>query len=392
MKVLITTDLYIPTINGVVTSVINLKNELTKLGHEVRVLTLSQNNRSYVEDDVTYIASRNAQKVYPGARFTLSFDNEYLEELVWWKPDIIHSQCELSTFRMAKYLANKLNIPIVHTYHTVYEDYTHYFSPNKKLGRKIVAIFTRKVIEHVNCVIAPTEKVKALLMKYGIKKDIYVVPTGIDLKKFDEAIKYDEKRRIKEEIGIPSNCNVLINVSRLAKEKNIEEILLFLSDLRDDKLVLLIVGDGPHREALEAYANKLGISNKVFFTGFIPAEEVHKYYKLGDIFISASNSETQGLTYVEALASGLPALCKEDPCLKNVIQDGVNGWQYKSFDDFKEKLYHILSDERYELLKENARLSAWQEFSSEAFAKRVESVYEKAIEDHYGILPYSLNL
>lgn len=392
MRVLITTDLYIPTINGVVTSVLNLKRELTKLGHEVKVLTLSQSNISYVEDNVTYIGSRNAQKVYPGARFTLSFDNEYIEELIKWKPDIIHSQCELSTFRMAKYIANMLHIPIVHTYHTVYEDYTHYFSPNKKLGRKIVTIFTRKVLEHVDCVIAPTEKVKSLLIGYGINKEVHVVPTGIDLNRFNINLRPEEKQSLREKIGISPNDNVLINVGRLAKEKNVEEILFFLSKLKDNNIVLLIVGDGPHREALESYTDKLGISRKVFFTGFVPLEQVSKYYKLGDVFVSASNSETQGLTYVEALASGLPALCKEDPCIRDVIQNGVNGWQYKSFDDFREKLYYILDKERYELLKENARLGVWRDYSSEAFAKKVEFVYEKAMELHYKMVSYPLNL
>src|SRR5690606_12902211 len=143
-----------------------------------------------------------------------------------------------------------------------------------------------------------------------------------------------EKKILREKIGIPSNSKVLINVSRLAREKNIEELLFFISKLEDDNLVLLIVGDGPHREELESYANKLGISNKVFSTGFVPPNEVHKYYKLGDVFVNASNSETQGLTYIEALASGLPVLCKEDPCLKGVVKNGINGWQYKNIDDF----------------------------------------------------------
>ncbi|NLX60960.1 MAG: glycosyltransferase family 4 protein [Tissierellia bacterium] len=390
MKVLITTDLYMPTINGVVTSVVNLRKELTKLGHEVKILTLSQNNASYVEDNVTYIASKNAQKIYPGARFALTFNNEYIEDLIKWKPDLIHTQCELSTFRMAKYIASVLNIPIVHTYHTVYEDYTHYFSPNKKLGKKIVTLFTRRILKHVDCVIAPTEKVKSLLIGYGIDKEIHIVPTGIDLSRFSEDLDDVEKRTLREQIGIPPNSNVLINVSRLAKEKNIEELLYFISELKEQNLVLLIVGDGPHREALESYTDKLGVSDKVFFTGFVAPDQVHKYYKLGDVFVNASNSETQGLTYIEALASGLPVLCKEDPCLKGVVENGINGWQYRDLDDFKERLYYILDSQNYDLLRENAK-NAWQEFSSETFAKRVELVYEKTIENHYKMIPCTLN-
>lgn len=379
MRVLITTDLYTPTINGVVTSVINLKNELTKLGNEVRILTLSQSSNSYVEGDVTYIGSRNTESIYPGARFALRFDNWHIEELIEWKPDIIHSQCELSTFRMARYIANALNIPIVHTYHTVYEDYTHYFSPNKKLGKKIASLFTRRALSHVDCVIVPTEKVKSLLVGYGVDKEIHVIPTGIDLNKFSINLGLDERKKLMEEIGIPSNRHVLINVSRLAKEKNIEEILLFVSRLRDDNIVLLIVGDGPHREYLESYRDRLGISDRIFFTGAVPPGDVPTYYKLGHVFVSASNSETQGLTYVEALASGIPALCREDPCIKGVVRDGFNGWQYRSFDDFKEKLYHILDKNSYRIFQKNARLGAWSDYSSEAFARKVEQVYKNTL-------------
>lgn len=238
-------------------------------------------------------------------------------------------------------------------------------------------------MENVNSVIAPTEKVKSLLAGYGINKDIYVVPTGIDLNRFNLNFGEDEKQKIKEQIGISGNYKVLITVGRLAKEKNIEEILFFVSKLKDKNIVLLIVGDGPNRKALENYVNKLGIREKILFTGMVLPEEVPKYYQLSDVFVSASNSETQGLTYIESLASGVPALCKRDPCLKGVIKDGINGWQYDSFEDFSQKLEYILDSERHVLLKENARRGAWSDFSSEAFAKKVEYVYKHAMGLNY---------
>ena len=134
MKVLITTEYYIPTINGVVVSTMNLKNELIKKGHEVRILTLSDTRHSYEKQGDIYIGSAGVQKVYPGARFTFVRNNRFIEELMNWHPDIIHSQSEFSTFFMARRIAKNLQIPIVHTYHTIYEDYTHYFSPVKKWG------------------------------------------------------------------------------------------------------------------------------------------------------------------------------------------------------------------------------------------------------------------
>lgn len=379
MKILITTDWYEPAVNGVVTSIKNLSKGLQKLGHEVKILTLSQNNQSFKNGQVIYIGSLSANKIYPGARVALTYENQYIEELIKWNPDVIHSQCEFSTFRMALNISREKKIPIVHTYHTVYEDYTHYISLNKKIGRRLAAVFSKKILEHTDCVIVPTEKVCSLLNEYGVNKKIRVIPTGIDLDRFNIPIDMVQKQELRKKIGIPEKNMVLIYVGRLAKEKNLEEILSFLPRLKDDNITLLIVGDGPHRNVLEGYVDKLGIREKVFFTGMVNPHEIPLYYKIGDIFVSASNSETQGLTYIEALASGLPALCRKDPCLKNVIKDGVNGWQYETFEEFSEKLAFMLREEIYNGLSKNAKIETMKEYSSATFAERVENIYKEVI-------------
>lgn len=184
MKILITTDWYVPIINGVVTSVLNLQRELMLRGHDVRVLTLSQTTRSFKSDGVIYIGSVGAGKLYPGARIKTAFFGSFVQDIVKWRPDVVHSQCEFSTFLIARRIAKKLDIPVIHTYHTVYEDYTHYFSPNKTWGRCMVKFLSRWIIRRTVCVIAPTEKVRTILNGYGIDRDIRVIPTGIDLSRF----------------------------------------------------------------------------------------------------------------------------------------------------------------------------------------------------------------
>ena len=145
MKILISTDAYTPMVNGVVTSVKNLKNELTKLGHEVKVLALSQTRHSYRDEDATYIGSIDFSKIYPAARVSLKYSHNLINDLLDWKPDIIHTQSEFTTFYISRKIANKLEIPIVHTYHTLYEEYTHYFSPSKTAGKFIVRKLTRNI-------------------------------------------------------------------------------------------------------------------------------------------------------------------------------------------------------------------------------------------------------
>lgn len=168
MKILITTDWYEPVINGVVTSVVNLSNELKKRGHEVKILTLSRNHHTYIVGDVIYAASVGAGKIYPEARLKMPVIKAVIDKLIEWKPDVIHSQCEFSTFFMAKKIADETNAPIVHTYHTIYEDYTHYFSPNAAWGRKVVQKLTRMLSSRVDAMIAPSRKIEDVLEKYDV--------------------------------------------------------------------------------------------------------------------------------------------------------------------------------------------------------------------------------
>ncbi|MFC4022334.1 glycosyltransferase family 4 protein [Oceanobacillus longus] len=380
MKILITTECYSPVINGVVTSVVNLHQELINLGHEVRILTLSGKLRSFEKDGVTYIGSLGIGKIYPGARVALTTENVYLKTIVEWEPDIIHSQSEFSTFQMARHMAKKLHIPIVHTYHTIYEDYTHYFSPNKKWGKAMAARFTKTILKHTECVIAPTDKVRCLLEDYGVNQKIQVVPTGINLELYVKEVENTKKQQLRDRIGIPRNHKVLLSVGRLAKEKNLEEIILFLSTLQTGNFTLLIVGDGPHRSFLEKYVGELGLSKKVIFIGMVLPEEISAFYQLGDVFVSASNSETQGLTYLEAMANGTPALCRKDACLEKVIVSGVNGWQFSSYEEFVKGLESLLKYR--DLISQNARLDVISNYSSAVFVKRVEKIYRNAIQQY----------
>ena len=380
MKILITSDWYSPAVNGVVTSVKNLRRGLEERGHEVRVLTLSQTTRSWERDGVTYIGSVAAGLVYPGARLRTALGGKYIRELVEWHPDVVHSQCEFSTFFLARRIAEELSIPLVHTYHTVYEDYTHYFSPSVRFGKKAVAVFSRWAAAQTDCVIVPTGKVRLLLQGYGVEQPVFVVPSGIDLSRFHREADPWRMAVLRANLNIPAENLVLVSVGRLAEEKNIDELLRLRAEMGDAPVTLLLVGDGPDRIRLEGAAAGLGLeAPQVVFAGMIPAEQVADWYQLGDLFVSASTSETQGLTYVEALAAGVPALCRADPCLEGVIREGENGWTYRDDDEFRRKLALFQSQpHHHEKMAEIARRSAG-EFSLQRFAERAETIYRLQI-------------
>lgn len=399
MKILITSDWYSPAVNGVVTSVQNLRRELIQRGHEVRILTLSPNHRSSFQDGVTRLGSIGAGKIYPGARLRTALAGKWVQELIDWKPDIVHSQCEFSTFFLARRITEELNIPLIHTYHTVYEDYTHYFSPSVRLGRKAVQRFTRWITSQTDCVIAPTEKVRHLLEGYQIEPPVCVVPSGIDLRKFQTMQNQEQaaamKSQMREKLGIPADWTILVCVGRLAEEKNIDELIQFRASMqknnKNNKISLLLVGDGPYRSQLEQQAEALNLSApELIFAGMVKPEEVADWYRLGDLFVSASSSETQGLTYIEALAAGVPVLCRADPCLTDVVRQGKNGWQYQTESDFYQTLNDFLThSEIHAELQKNAFLSS-QEFSAEKFAQKLEAVYLSQIKQRQTRFPWEV--
>lgn len=387
MKILITADCYTPTINGVVTSILNLETELRRLGHDVKILCPSENFHSSESENVCRIGSVGVGRIYSGARAALRISQSHLQKLIDWKPDIIHSQSEFSSFIMAKRIAAEVNCPIVHTYHTVYENYTHYFSPSITLGRKAVIVMTKRILRHTKAVIAPSQKIERLLKDYGIEQPIKVIPTGLRLKKFSNEISVNIINELKAKLGIPLKSRVLITVGRAAKEKNIDELIRYFKRLDIENTVFVIVGGGPYLDALKDLAYAENISDKMIFTGAVEPENIAAYYRLGDIFLSASQSETQGLTYIEALASGLPAVCRRDDCLNDVITNGKNGGQYTDFKEFSELIRTFLfNDELYKSMSENAVQTA-QKYSAEKFAKDVETVYMEILEkrNHYEI-------
>lgn len=387
MKILITADCYTPTINGVVTSILNLETELRRLGHDVKILCPSENFHSSESENVYRIGSVGVGRIYSGARAALRISQSHLQKLIDWKPDIIHSQSEFSSFIMAKRIAAEVNCPIVHTYHTVYENYTHYFSPSITLGRKAVIVMTKRILRHTKAVIAPSQKIERLLKDYGIAQPIKVIPTGLRLKKFSDEISVNIINELKAKLGIPLKSRVLITVGRAAKEKNIDELIRYFKRLDIENTVFVIVGGGPYLDALKDLAYAENISDKMIFTGAVEPENIAAYYRLGDIFLSASQSETQGLTYIEALASGLPAVCRRDDCLNDVITNGKNGGQYTDFKEFSELIRTFLfNDELYKSMSEKAVQTA-QKYSAEKFAKDVETVYMEILEkrNHYEI-------
>ena len=382
MKIGLFTDTYYPQINGVATSVLMLKRNLEMRGHQVYVFTTTDPKADSEEINVYRVPSIP----FISARRVGMFYNPRLSKIIKGLGlDVIHTHTEFSLGIFGRYMARELNIPFLHTYHTIYEDYTHYlgklgvFDPIAKMAVRKISI---NFCNSADKVIVPTNKVEELLLSYNVKQDISVIPTGIELNKFYKSnFSFDEVQNLRENLGIREKEKVLLYIGRLAKEKNIEEILIamkyYLKDKEDVKF--LLIGDGPEKDILEEKAKELGIDKKTVFAGEKPWNDIGIYYQLGDVFVSASQSETQGLTYIEALASGVPVVAKADRCLDGVLQDDFNGYAFYNQDDFIKALDAILYNN---LKKESLSIEAvksTEKFSAEHFANKVEELYKNMI-------------
>jgi 1,2-diacylglycerol 3-alpha-glucosyltransferase len=230
-------------------------------------------------------------------------------------------------------------------------------------------------------VIAPTEKVKEKLESYNVAVNIEIIPTGIDLKKFQQLLPVDERNKLLKRYGLSSKDKILIYVGRIAEEKNIEEVISFYNKALEyvENTKLLIVGGGPCLPKLKTKVSEYKLESNVIFTDMINSDEINKYYKLGDYFITASTSETQGITYIEALASGLPVICKWDKCVDNLIIDGLTGFTYENEKDFVNILVNITSNkELEESMKANIK-NIVNEYSIENFGQRVIDIYNNVL-------------
>jgi len=382
LKILITTDLYTTSTNGVVTSVKNLFDELTAHGHDVRILTISDNLHSHKEGAVYFIRSVPLKAVYPDLRMPVSFRHKLIQEIIDWKPDVVHSQCEFFSFQFAARIARITGAPIVHTYHTLYEQYlTSYVLPSKRLGDYLAKVLSRHRLKHVSTLVAPTQKVEHTLHGYGMQAPINVVPSGISLEQHHKRLTQQQRLEKRRALGIADDDQVLLNLGRLGGEKNLGELIALFAQAREqmDHLKFLIVGDGPARESLQRQARELGVAEHVIFTGMVPPSEVQNYYQLGDIFVSASTSETQGLTYIEAAANGLPLLCRQDDCLAEVLQEGQNGYEYTSAGEFLHAIDAVTHDPQWRAAAAKRSEEIAAAFDKKAFGEAIETIYESVL-------------
>ena len=390
MHVGIFTDSYAPEISGVVASIRTLKRALEERGHTVFIFAPS--NEAAAAEERVFRQPSMPVFFEKSLRICIGIRHGTLLAIKRCDLDVVHTQTEFSIGVFGKIAAVVLDLPIVHTYHTMYKDYLHYLDRGaghsrrdaalRQLSSDMVRILSRDFCNSCDAVIAPTDKVRDLLVSYEVKSPIRVLPSGVGLERFQAAARDPEaRRRVRVELGIDEGTPLVVFIGRVAKEKSIDMVLRAMSALvgRLPGARLLVIGEGPERHALEALALELCPPGSVIFAGSRPWAGIPAYYRAADVFVTASATETQGLTVLEAMAAEIPVAARQDPSFASMIEDGKDGLLFSNPEELTEALFRVLTDEALAQALVDAAGEKAKEYSAQAFGEKVEAVYAEAI-------------
>ena len=387
MRIAIFTDTYPPFINGVSTSTYNLANALIERGHEVLVVAPRPTDGKLEQvGNVLYVPGIYLKRLY-GYRLTNLFAHKPIPIIKKFNPDVIHNQTDFTIGVLARRCAKRLKKPIVYTYHTSYEDYTYYVTHGimDRFAKRVVRSYSKGLANRMTEFITPSEKTKEYMRLVGSDAYINVVPTGIDFSIF-KSDKIDQAKTMafKKEHNIKSTTKVFLLLGRIAKEKSMDVSLRGFAAYHNKHpevdVKMLIVGNGPQKEDLVLLTEELGIAHLVDFVGEVSGREVPFYYNLADIYTSASITETQGLTFMEAMAAGRIVLARFDSNLTGTIINGKTGFFFTddhSFISQVEKIFSLSKEQKDAIIKE--AYNTVDAYSIDKFYENIVRVYKRAV-------------
>lgn len=377
MKIAIFTEVYQPILNGVVTSIDSLAEQLRTLGHEV--FTFAPHIPRGVE---------SAGRVFRMPSLPLPARTEYRLTLplvarrnkrrFLQHCDVIHSHSLFITGWMASYYARRrFRVPLVYTYHTMLDRYAHYSPLGQRITSQLTRELTRTYANAADAVIVPTKTVADELRKQGVTSPVSVIPTGVDIEAFRRPVQA-AAAAVRQQLGIPAKAPVLLLVSRLAQEKNIPLALEALSRLRQrlEDAHLILVGSGPLRGFLADQVREKGLDDVVHFVGSIEHAAITAYYAAADVFVFPSVTETQGLVLAEAFAAGLPVVALDNPQTRDVFGVQLAGALVNDAVEMADSAWRLISDPEARATAQAHAKTAAATFDARATACRVLAVYE----------------
>jgi 1,2-diacylglycerol 3-alpha-glucosyltransferase len=378
MKIAMFTNTYLPHVGGVARSVKTLEDECRKRGHQVRVIAPEFDHAVDSADVLRVPAIQN----FNGSDFSvrIPFPNTIRDFMEEFEPDIIHSHHPFLLGDAALREAWKSQIPVVFTHHTLYEQYTHYVPLDSDALKRVAIQLATEYCNLCTHVIAPSESVAQLLGERGVTVPVSPIPTGIDTSAFSGA----SSSAFRSKLGLPSNHIIIGHVGRLAAEKNLPFLTGALRKVldADPSVTFVVVGDGPEKQAIE----ELLPAERIITTGCLHGTELAEAYAAMDIFVFASQSETQGMVLAEAMAAGVPVVALDGPGVREILRNDCNGILLEAdagADEFAAAVRRIVADSGFRKSCSAHASDIAKSYDRTSTSGRILDLYESLIEESH---------
>lgn len=366
------TDSYRPYTSGVVRSIETFTRELKKLGHQVYIFAPMYKDCEKEPGVFRYLSVPSPTNQDFTLAIPISLRARPLVRKL--KLDIIHVHSPFLMGRLGAHVARAERIPLVYTYHTLYDKYVHYVPFAQELSSKVVQKIATDFSNRCDLVIVPTSVIGEVIRQNGVRTPLVNIPTGIEIDDYRKG----DSQWLRQTYRIPEHHRILLFVGRIGQEKNIEFLIraFYQVQQRLPDTTLVLVGGGPQEQELKELVAALGISEKVVFTGTLEKKLVINCYLGADLFVFASVTETQGLVIGEAKAAGLPVVAIDAFGVKEMVTHGHSGFLCQLDQrEFVSRITTLLEDhELYKKMSAAAQEEA-QLISAEACAKRLVQAY-----------------
>lgn len=379
MRIAVYTNAYKPIISGVVNAISLLRQGLLARGHEVMILAPDYYGYRDQESGIGRFPSVDLTRK---VRFPIAIPwSPRLSRLVRdFRPEVIHTHHPFVLGPLAMRMARHLDVPLVYTFHTQYEEYAHYIPLPAGLVKWAARHRIRRFVEAADVVTTPAESIRVLLQGYGIAREILVLPNPIDLSRFARA----EGETVRRQLGLAEGELVAISVGRLGIEKNLgfmlEAFALMRSLALDLPLRLVLVGAGPEEARLKELGEELGLGDRLILAGSVPYQTVPSYLAAADLFLMTSLTEVKPLVLLEAMAAGLPVVAVRASGAVDTLTDGRHGL-LTELDRlaFARAAVDLLRDEGRRAAMGRAARETVERYSLERVTDQFLALYEEAI-------------
>lgn len=386
MKIAIFAETYYPFISGVVTHIETLKNGLEAQGHQVLIITMNpKTQQHYLKDGILYCPSIPLKRIY-GYGVANPVNLRRLAYVRDFDPDIIHIQTEFTMGLFGLFCARRLKKPVVYTLHTMYDDYLFYVAPGKRMQKAVkpgAHWYFRQMARRATEIIGPSAKVAEFLRRCGVERHINIIPNTVDLHDFlCENVDPQQVAAAREKLGIRPGDVAMLFVGRMGKEKSLDVLIENFAQnfAGEEQFKLFLIGDGPEAAPLRQLVEEHQLTNQVQLLGRVDHDLLPPYFQACDLFTTASLSEINSISMLEAFASGLYVVQRLDIYNQDQIAQGKNGEVFTDPEGYGQiiRRYAALSEAEKAALRVTVSDTA-RRYGEAEFTDKVIHVYQRAL-------------